>query len=65
MKPTPIATVLNRMRILPRHLKIAHLRGLIASEPKRSIRRRALQAALIPILNQQIKAEIRDDRKAS
>lgn len=63
MKPTPLAQILRNIRPLARQHKIYHLRCLIASEPKRSIRRRELEAALKPILNDQIDWERRDDKR--
>lgn len=65
MKQTPIAEILRRIRPLSRQHKIYHLRGLIASEKKRSQRRAELEAALKPIVNDQIDWERRQDRKAS
>lgn len=63
MKPTPIAEVIRRIRPLSRQQKIYHLRGLIASEKKRSMRRVELEAALKPIINDQIDWERRQDKK--
>ena len=59
MKPTPIATILRRIRPLPPIHKAAHLRALIACEPRRSIRRVELEAALKDIINRQLKKEAR------
>jgi len=55
MKPTPIATILRRIRPLADVHKASHLRGLIASEPKRSIRRRELEEALKHIVNRDLR----------
>lgn len=55
MKPTPIAEILRRIRPLARIHKMAHLRGLIASEKKRSVRRAELEAALKSIVNAALK----------
>lgn len=63
MKQTSIAQILRNIRPLARQHKIYHLRGLIASEPKRSIRRRELEDALKPLVNSQIDWERRDDRR--
>jgi hypothetical protein len=63
MKPTPISEVLRRIRPLPPVHKCAHLRGLIASEPRRSIRRVELEAALKEIVNRQLGVETRADRR--
>lgn len=59
MKPTPIHEVLRRIRPLAPFHQVAHLRGLIASEPKRSIRRRELEAALREIMRKQLRRENR------
>ena len=65
MKPTPINKVLHRIRILPPQHKAAHLRALIASEPKRGVRRHELELALKDIINKQLVRENRADRKAA
>lgn len=54
MNKPAIHLVLRRIRPLAPFHKISHLRGLIASEPKRSIRRRELELALKDILNSEI-----------
>lgn len=59
MKPTPIHEILRRIKPLARVHQAAHLRGLIASEPKRSIRRRELEEALKDIVNKQLRKENR------
>lgn len=64
MKPS-IAEVMRRIRPLSRQQKIFHLRAVIALEPKRGIRRAELEAILKPILNQQIKTEVRREKLAS
>ena len=61
MKPTPIATVLRRIKPLAPIHKAAHLRGLIASEPRRSIRRAELEEALKHIVNRELRRETRED----
>lgn len=63
MKPVPICEVIRRIRPLAREHKIAHLRGLIASEKKRSFRRSELEAALRPIMDEQLKSECPKKRK--
>jgi hypothetical protein len=63
MKQTPIVEVLRRIRPLKRQHKIFHLRGLIAAEKKRSQRRAELEAALKPIVNDQIDWERRQDKR--
>lgn len=55
----PIHEVIRRIRPLAPVHKAAHLRGLIASEPKRSMRRAELEAALKDVINKQLKKEIR------
>jgi len=59
MKPTPIAEIIRRIRPLAPIHKAAHLRGLIASEPKRSVRRHELEAALKEIVNRALRKESR------
>jgi hypothetical protein len=57
MRQTPIAEIIRRIRPLSREHKIAHLRGLIASERTHSMRRAELIAALKPIVNLQLRRE--------
>jgi hypothetical protein len=59
MKPTPIHEILRRIKPLARVHQAAHLRGLIASEAKRSIRRRELEEALKDLINKQLRKESR------
>lgn len=59
MKPTPIHEVLRRIKPLAPIHKAAHLRALIASEPKRSVRRCELEAALKEIVNRALRKESR------
>lgn len=59
MKPSPIHEILRRIRPLAPFHQASHLRGLIASEPRRSIRRRELEAALQAIMNKQLRKENR------
>jgi hypothetical protein len=59
LKPTPVFEVLRRIKPLAPIHKAAHLRGLIASEPKRSVRRGELEAALKDLINRQLKRESR------
>lgn len=59
MKQSSIAEILRRIRPLAPFHQCAHLRGLIASEPKRSIRRHELEEALKAIVNRQLKKENR------
>lgn len=64
MKPS-IAEILRRSRTLPPIHQAAYLRGLIALEPKRSIRRVELEAALKDVINRQLRRESRQDRRAA
>lgn len=64
-KPTPIHEVLRRIRPLAPNHKAAHLRGLIASEPRRSVRRVELEAALKAIVNSALHKQNILDRRAS
>jgi hypothetical protein len=59
MRPTPIHEVLRRIKPLAPIHKAARLRGLIASEPKRSVRRGELEAALKDIVNKALRKESR------
>lgn len=56
MKPA-IYEILRQIRPLTPIHKAMRLRGLIASEPKRSVRRRELEAALKAVVNRQLKKE--------
>jgi hypothetical protein len=60
-----IAEVLRRIRPLSRAHKIAHLRGLIACEKKRSFRRAELEAALKPTVIPHFPPDLLVERKAS
>lgn len=62
MKPS-IAEIIRRIRPMHPVHKASHLRGLIASEPRRSIRRVELEAALKDVINKQLGREIRADKK--
>ena len=64
MKPSPLHEIMRRIRPLAPFHQAAHLRGLIASEPRRSIRRAELESALREVMTRQIKKEIRNDRNA-
>lgn len=59
MTKTPLHQVLRTIKPLAPFHKMAHLRGLISSEPKRSIRRRELEAALKDLVNKQLRKENR------
>jgi len=62
MKPS-LAEILRRARALPPIHQAAYLRGLIASEPRRSIRCVELGAALKDVIHKQMRREIRQDKK--
>lgn len=59
MKPKPIHQVLRDIRPLAPFHQACHLRGLIASQPRRSIRRHELEEALKAVMLRQIKRENR------
>ncbi len=60
MKPKPIFRVLRDIKILSPFHQVCHLRGLIASEARRSIRRGELEEALKDLMLKQIKRENRN-----
>jgi DNA-binding HxlR family transcriptional regulator len=60
-----LASIQRRIRLLSKPNKIHVLRGLISGEKKRSFMRAQLEAMLKPIVNDQIRREVRDERKAS
>lgn len=66
MKP-PLHLVISRMKRLPLHLRICHLKALVGNEPLYSIRRNELQSLLEGAVQKQLRREIRQDnvRKAS
>ncbi len=59
MKPTPIHQVLRTIKPMTPFNRMAYLRGLISSEPKRSIRRRELEDALRDLFTKQLRKESR------
>jgi hypothetical protein len=59
MKPPSICQVVRRIQPLAPFHKACHLRALIASERKHSIRRVELEAALKHVVNNQLKKELR------
>jgi hypothetical protein len=59
MKPTPLAEILRRIRPLAPIHQAYHLRAVISLEPRRSIRRRELEAALKTVMCKQLKRENR------
>jgi hypothetical protein len=56
---TPIHVVCERMRRLPLHLQIAHLKALVAEEKPRSVRRGELEGLLREKVTKQIRKEAR------
>lgn len=56
---TPIHIIVARMKRLPLHLRIAHLRDLVADEKPYSIRRNELQSLLEGAMLKQLRKENR------
>lgn len=65
MKPTPIHIVAARVKRLPLHLRIAHLKALVAVEKPYSVRRNELQSLLDGAMFKQIRKENREDRRSA
>jgi hypothetical protein len=59
VKPTPIFLIIARLKRLPLHHQIAHLRALIAFEKPFSIRRSELESLLCGKLTKQLRKENR------
>lgn len=59
MKPTPIHLVVNRLKRLPLHHQIAHLRSLVATERPYSVRRNELESLLRGKVEKQLRKETR------
>ena len=59
MKPTPLHIIVARMKRLPLHHQIAHLRALVALEKPYSVRRNELQSLLEGKLTRQLRKENR------
>ena len=59
MKPTPIHIVVSRLKRLPLHHQIAHLRALLAVEKPFSIRRNELESLLQGKVTKQLRKESR------
>lgn len=57
---TPIAEILRRIRPLAPIHQVMHLRMVIASEPKHSIRRHELEIELKSIINEQLIEETKE-----
>jgi hypothetical protein len=56
---TPIHVVCSRMKRLPLHHQIAHLRALVENEKPRSVRRVELEALLKERVIKQLRKETR------
>ena len=61
MKPTPLHVVLSRIKRLPLHHQIAHLKALIELEKPFSIRRNELESVLEGKMRKQLRRESRED----
>ncbi len=59
MKPTPIHIVVARIKRLPLHHQIAHLRALVALEKPYSVRRNELESLLQGKITKQLRKENR------
>lgn len=65
MKPTPIHLIVSRLKRLPLHHQIAHLRALVELERPRSIRCGELQSLLSgKLMLKQLRKENRQDKRA-
>lgn len=58
-KPTPIHMILARMKRIPLHHQIAHLRALVALEKPYSVRRNELESLLRGKMEKQLRKENR------
>lgn len=56
---TPIHEIIDRMKRLPLHHRIAHLRVLVANEKPHSVRRNELQSLLEGAMLKQLRRENR------
>lgn len=59
MKPTPLHIIVARIRRLPLHHQIAHLRALVALERPYSVRRNELESLLQGKITKQLRKESR------
>jgi len=59
MKPTPLHIIVARIRRLPLHHQIAHLRALVALERPYSVRRNELESLLRGKIERQLRKESR------
>lgn len=57
MKPTPLHIIVARIRRLPLHHQIAHLRALVALERPYSVRRNELESLLQGKITKQLRKE--------
>jgi hypothetical protein len=56
-----ISLMISRMKRLPRHHRIAHLRSVISTLPPRSIRRDELEV----LLRDEVTAQLRKENRAA
>ena len=56
---TPIYEIVARMKRIPLHHRIAHLRALVAAEKPHSVRRNELQSSLEDAVLKQLRKENR------
>lgn len=59
MNKPPLHLVISRMKRLPLHHRISHLRALVSKEPLYSIRRNELQSLLEGAMTKKLRKEIR------
>ena len=59
MKPTPLHVIVARLKRLPLHHQIAHLRSLLSSEKPYSVRRNEIQSLLDGKVLKQLRKENR------
>lgn len=59
MKPTPLHIIVARLKRLPLHHQISHLRSLVAAEKPFSVRRNELQSLLDGKMLKQLRKENR------
>lgn len=64
MKPTPIHLIVSRLKRLPLHHQIAHLRALVELERPHSIRCGELQSLLQAKVERQLCRENKQDKRA-
>jgi hypothetical protein len=57
MKPTPIHIIVARLKRLPLHHQIAHIKALVALEKPFSVRRNELESLLRGKMTKQLRKE--------